>query len=185
LAASGGLLAAAGFGDAAAAAPRSPRSGDNLPAGSCVPYPIGVAIVETNAQALLEVSRCLERMRSVAIQIAFEPMTERIHVPLDNEYQDLKAEIDHLSGDTEVVGIHLLDGSTTSLCLLLPAPSRRWIVLDLQDCSTSTLGISTSDVSTKTGAASALPELDHALDEVNGSLREVVGIERVYTHLAD
>ncbi|TAJ23503.1 MAG: flagellin FliC, partial [Planctomycetota bacterium] len=126
-----------------------------------------VSLAQTAEGALNEVSGNLARMRELAIQASNGTLSDTDRAIIDTEFQALVSEIDRISGETEFNGIALLDGSSTSVDMQVGLDSGDTISVDLQDVSTSTLGLTSTNVSTSSGATAALADIDAAIDDIN------------------
>jgi flagellin len=128
-----------------------------------------VSLAQTAEGALNEVSGNLSRMRELAIQASNGTLSSTDRTIIDTEYQALVSEIDRTATESEFNGIALLDGSSTSVDIQVGLDSGETISIELQDASTSTLGISSTDVTSVTNAQSALADIDSAIDDVNSA----------------
>jgi flagellin len=126
-----------------------------------------VSLVQTAEGALNEVSGNLARMRELAIQASNGTLSDADRTVIDTEFQALVAEIDRISGETEFNGTALLDGTTSSIDMQVGLDSGDTITVDLQDVSTSTLGLTSVDVTSDTNAVAALADIDSAIDDIN------------------
>ncbi|MBE0564734.1 MAG: flagellin FliC [Krumholzibacteria bacterium] len=75
----------------------------------------GISLVQVAEGALDEVNNILLRIRELAEQAATETLGEQERNYLDQEYQELLAEVDRISATAEFNGIKLLDGTAGSL----------------------------------------------------------------------
>jgi flagellin len=76
----------------------------------------GISMIQTAEGALNEVHAMLQRMRELALQAANDTLSAEDRAAINQEIQQLRAEIDNVSGRTTFNGKKLLDGSlVTSL----------------------------------------------------------------------
>ncbi|MDR7413101.1 MAG: flagellin [Armatimonadota bacterium] len=76
----------------------------------------GISMIQTAEGALNEVHAMLQRMRELALQAANDTLSAEDRQAINQEIQQLRAEIDNVSGRTTFNGKKLLDGSlVTSL----------------------------------------------------------------------
>ena len=75
----------------------------------------GVSLVQVAEGALDEVNNILLRIRELAEQAATETLGDQERAYLDQEYQELLAEVDRIAATAEFNGIKLLDGTAGSL----------------------------------------------------------------------
>jgi flagellin len=70
-----------------------------------------VSMLQTTEGAMIEMTNMLQRMRELSVQSANDTYTEDDRGYLDLEYQQLKAEINRITKDTQWNGMNILDGS--------------------------------------------------------------------------
>lgn len=70
----------------------------------------GINLIQTAEGALTEVHAMLERGTTLATQAANGTYTDDVRKHIDKEFQELKGEIDRISGSTDYNGINLLNG---------------------------------------------------------------------------
>lgn len=135
----------------------------------------GISIIQTAEGAANETTDILQRMRELAVQSSSETLDNDERAYIQDEFVELSEEVARIAAVTEFNGIAISDGSTTQLSVqvgIANASSSR-ITIDLGDLSTSTLGVQTGtgttaiDLSTVSGAQSAIDDIDSALDSVN------------------
>ena len=128
----------------------------------------GASLVQTAEGALGEVNNNLTRMRELAIQSANGTLSDDDRAIIDDEFQALIAEINRIATTTNFNGIQLLDGSASSLDLQVGIESGQTITVDLEDTTSTTLGLESAsfDVTSVTNAVSALDIIDTATDSV-------------------
>lgn len=71
----------------------------------------GISVVETAEGALAEVQEIMQRMNELAVKGSNGPMTDNDRKAIQEEIQQLQAEITRIAGDTEFNGGVLLDGT--------------------------------------------------------------------------
>jgi flagellin len=133
----------------------------------------GVSLVQTAEGTLNELNSNLIRMRELSIQAANGTLNTGDRAVLDVEFQALIQEIDRVASQATFNGVHLFDGSTTTIDFQVGTESGEIITVSLEDLSAATLGIST-DVTTASNAQAALDLIDTAVDTVS-SLRGDLG----------
>ncbi|MBM3976318.1 MAG: flagellin FliC [Planctomycetes bacterium] len=127
----------------------------------------GISLAQSAEGALNETSNTLVRMRELAIQASNGTLSAADRATIDSEFQALKEEIDRIAAETEFNGIALLDGSTTTVEIQVGLDSGDVITIDLQDVTTTTMGISTTGVTTVTAASDSLALIDNAITTLN------------------
>lgn len=132
----------------------------------------GVSMVQVAEGAMGEVGNILDRMRELAVQSSSGTLSSSQRSSIDDEFEELSAEIDRISSSAEYNDIQLADGSVSSVSIQVGtgSGSTNQVKVSLDDISASTLGVDTSsvDLSTATAASSAITEIDAAIDSVNG-----------------
>lgn len=140
-----------------------------------------ISLVQTAEGALTEVHSMLNRMVELSIQSAngtYDDAVDRANI--QKEIRDLNAEIDRISQATNFNGINLLDGSygagTTSGTLQIgdTSDSFNQLKVTISATNTTSLGISTIDLSTQTGASAAVTLIKAAINTVS-SIRGTLG----------
>jgi flagellin len=133
----------------------------------------GISVVQTAEGATSEVGNILKRMRELAVQSSSETLESNERAYVQDEFSSLSAEVERISNVTEFNGLKLTDG-TTNIMLAVQVgvnnTANDRISITLGDLSTSTLGVSTGDMSLNSAASaqSAITDIDTALDSVNG-----------------
>ena len=130
----------------------------------------GISLIHTAESATNEISNLVKRMRELAVQSASETMatTERQYIVA--EQQALMVEVDRIAINTEFNGIHLLDGTVTTLNVQVGANagSNNQIDLQLGASLAPALGLDLVILADPGSAQLSLTTLDSALDTLNG-----------------
>jgi len=136
----------------------------------------GVSLLQTAEGAMNEISGIMSRMRELAVQSANGTLGDTERGFLDDEFQALSAEIDRIADVTEFNGQALLDGSASALSMQvgINASSSDTLTVAISDMHASELGgtssnISTVDISSVSGAQSALSVIDGAISDISAS----------------
>jgi len=130
----------------------------------------GISIVQTAESASNEVTDILQRMRELAVQSSSETLDNQERSYIEDEYDELRDEIDRIAANTEFNGVQLADGSTTILDVQVGIENNTSsrVGIDLGDLTTTGLGLLASvTLSSVTGAQAAMDTLDTALDSIN------------------
>ncbi len=120
----------------------------------------GISMIQTAEGALNEVHSMLQRMRELALQAANDTLSDEDRQAINQEIQQLRAEIDNVSGRTTFNGKRLLDGS---LVTRLATNSALRIGLRVTD------GTESADV-TEVDVSAARPGTSYTLRGSNTSL---------------
>ncbi|MGB0331021.1 MAG: flagellin [Planctomycetota bacterium] len=141
----------------------------------------GVSLAQTAEGALGEVSGILTRMREITMQSANGTLSPGDRATLDNEFDQLKDEVDRIANTTVFNGINLLDGSaSTGIPIQVGignSATNDVINVTLDSASTSQLSIATAELNTITAAQSALASIDNAIGAVNDA-RGILGAQQ-------
>ncbi len=141
----------------------------------------GVSLAQTAEGALGEVSGILTRMRELTMQSANGTLSSSDRATLDNEFDQLKDEVDRIANTTVFNGINLLDGSaSTGIPIQVGignSLTNDVINVTLDSTSTSQLSIAAAELNTITAAQSALASIDSAIGAVNDA-RGVLGAQQ-------
>jgi flagellin len=133
---------------------------------------IGLSMAQVAESAMGEVGNILDRMRELAVQSSSGTYSASQRAIIDDEFEELSAEIDRISASTEFNDIQLSDGSVSSVNVQVGtgSGSSSRISIGLSDIGATTLGVDTAavDLSTEGGASAAITAIDAAIDTVNG-----------------
>jgi flagellin len=130
----------------------------------------GISMLSTAEGAMDEIGNILDRMRELAVQSSSETLSSSQRTDIDDEFEELSAEIERISSATEYNDIKLTDGTTTSINVQVGINSgtASQVGLSFSDVGSDTLGVdsSTLDLSTASGASSAITAIDTAIDTI-------------------
>jgi len=133
----------------------------------------GVSVIQTAESATKEVLNILDRMRELAVQSASETLDNGERSYIDDEFEQLSAEVERIAQATEFNDIALADGTNASLTVQVGVTSGTESEVDitLGNLTVSNLGVDTSttgvDLTSATTAQSAIDTIDTAIDSVN------------------
>lgn len=133
----------------------------------------GVNLSQTAESGLSAQSDAVGRLRELALQASSGTVSAEQRQALNDEAQQLVQEIDATAQNTEFNGVRPLDGSTPTVALDAAAS----LEVQLQESSTSSLGLSGLDLSTQAGASAALGQLDNASNAINQN-RAAIGAQQ-------
>lgn len=132
----------------------------------------GISIIQTAESATNEVTDILQRMRELAIQSASDTLANEERSYIQDEFLQLRQEVERIAAVTEFNGVSLTDGSSSSIDVQvgIQNATSSLITITLGDLTTNAgLGISAMSLVTSSGARSALDFLDTALSSVNST----------------
>jgi len=131
----------------------------------------GVNLLQTAEGALIEQSNMLQRMRELSVQSANATYSSAQRGYLKTEFDVLVTQLDNIQSQTSWNGQKLLDASggdgSGSYVFQVGQNSGDTITVAIADMSASELGVSGEDISTASGASSAIDVIDTALDTIN------------------
>jgi flagellin len=130
----------------------------------------GISLLNTAEGATAEVANILKRMRELAIQSASDTLDGDERQYIQDEFTELVDEVSRIAAVTEFNGVQLTNTTTTlSVQVGINNTSNDRISIGMGDLRATVLGIDTGSVnlSTVTGAQSAIAIFDTALDSVN------------------
>ncbi|AXK81525.1 flagellin [Pseudolabrys taiwanensis] len=138
-----------------------------------------VAVLQTADGGASNISDILTRMKSLASQSSSGTVTDTERTYLQDEFSQLQDEVDGTASGTRYNGVSLLDGTSnfsTGVDVLVGTDASDTIQIKIDNLSASNLGISSLDISTQSGADSALTTLDTAISSVS-SARASIGAQ--------
>ena len=132
----------------------------------------GLSVVHTAEGSMQEISNMLIRMRELSVQAANDTLGANERGYLDQEFEDLKSEIDRIVSTTEFNGQKLIDGSISSTGLDFQVGFRNSandrLSMTVTNMGSAGLGLTTATgIDTKTGAQTAMSTIDTALSSLS------------------
>lgn len=127
----------------------------------------GISLAQTAEGAMGEIANILVRMRELAVQSSNGTTATSDRLAIDAESDALVAQITDIGNRTEFNGTALIDGPQT-FAIQTGVESGETVGIAVVDMRSTTAGlaIDTVDLSTLTGAGTALNLLDTAIDKV-------------------
>lgn len=146
----------------------------------------GVNMMQTAEGAMVEQSNMLQRMRELSVQAANGTYSSTQRSYLSTEFDALSSQIDDISTNTTWNGLSLMDTASASFTFQVGQSSGQTISVTIGDMSLSGLSSSANfDITTASGASSAIADIDSALDAINQQRATIgAGINRL-TYAAD
>ena len=134
-----------------------------------------ISLVQTAEGALSETTNILQRIRELAVQAASGTASDENRASMQDEIEELIAQIDDIASDTEFNTINILDGSTPTVTIQAGAQMGQTLIVSLEGATSSDLSINTSfAISGMAMASSAIQQVDSALATVS-SIRAGLG----------
>ena len=135
----------------------------------------GISLLQTAEGALTEVHAMLQRLNVLATQAKNGTLHEDDREKIQLEVKELIDEIDNIAKTTKFNDINLLDGSKSSITFHVGFEKDTIITANLgSGVKTSALSIKNINVSTVTGAGSAMQRIQDAIEKVS-ELRATFG----------
>jgi flagellin len=133
----------------------------------------GISAAQTAEAGLATVAGHLQRMREIAVQSASGQFDSSNRGALDKEYQQLASEITRALDATNFNGTKLLDGNfntTFQVGATTTAESKIGV-------SIGSVSLTAGDISTSTGALTAMANLDTAINAVGNSRADLGAVQ--------
>ena len=132
----------------------------------------GLSVVHTAEGSMQEISNMLIRMRELSVQAANDTLGSNERGYLDQEFDDLKSEIDRIVSTTEFNGQKLMDGTISATGLDFQVGFRNSandrLSMSVANMGSDGLGLTTATgIDTKTGAQAAMSTIDSALSSLS------------------
>jgi flagellin len=146
------------------------------------------SILQTADGGASNISDILARMKSLASESASGTVTNSSRAYINSEFSQLSSEIDSIATGTRYSGTSLLDGSSafsSGVSVLVGSSATDTITITLSNLQASSLGVNSLDVSTQSGANTALTTLDTAIDTVSSARAEIGAQESRFNFSAD
>jgi flagellin len=137
------------------------------------------SILQTADGGASNISDILSRMKSLASESSSGTVTDSSRSYLQSEFSQLNSEIDSIATGTRYSGQSLLDGTSafaSGTSILVGSNASDTITVTLSNLKSTNIGTSSLDISTQSGATSALTALDTAINTVS-SARASIGAQ--------
>ncbi len=131
----------------------------------------GISMIQTAEGALKETHSMLQRMRELAVQSANDTNTDTDRGEIQKEIDELVSQINDIADQTQFNTQKLLNGdlagSGSAVTFQVGANAGEEMTLEISDMTSSGLSIGSIDVSSQSGASSAITTLDTAIESVS------------------
>ncbi len=137
----------------------------------------GISLAQTAEGALDEVTNMLQRMRELAVQSSNGSNSSADRVSLDDEFNQLVAEIDRIADTTTFNGQNVLDGTLGDVAFQVGANAGEKITVSISsDMTAGSSGLAVDDdgIDTAGNASTAITAIDTAISSVD-SFRGTLG----------
>lgn len=136
-----------------------------------------ISFIQVGEGSLNEINNILVRLRELGVQSASDTVGDTEREFIDQEAQQLLAEVDRIAESTKFGDKHLLNGSLDELEFQVGVDGGENSVIRYAfnaDATTGSLDVSSLDFNDKSGSRDALEVLDEAIDQV-GNMRANFG----------
>lgn len=128
----------------------------------------GINMVQTADGALTETQSILQRMRTLAVQSANDSNDSAARTDIQTEVNALNKELSRIADKTTFNNVNLLDGSKGTLTFHVGYASNDTITANFGgNFEAGSLGTTAVDVTTQTGAETAIDTIDAAIQSVS------------------
>jgi len=123
----------------------------------------GISMLQTFEGAMQTIDDLLVRMKQLAEQAATGSYSSAQRTIMDNEFDELAAEINRIAGAVEFNSNYLLNSATASINIQVGDAATDVITISGTDMTSSALGLTSVGITTATAAMSALSAVDSAI----------------------
>ncbi|MHC4324558.1 MAG: flagellin N-terminal helical domain-containing protein [Planctomycetota bacterium] len=123
----------------------------------------GISMLQTFEGAMGTMDEALVRMKQLAEQAATGSYSSAQRAIMDNEFDEMAAEIDRIAGATEFNGNTLLNSAGATVAIQFGANSTDKVDITGCDMTSSALGLTTASITTAANALSALATISTAI----------------------
>lgn len=127
----------------------------------------GISAIQVAEGALNETHSILQRMNELATQAANDTNTSTDRTAIDDEMDQLVAEIDRIQSTTQFNTMNLLDGTFTGKKLQVGALQGQTIDISIGNMNAATLQVNTLDVTTNANAGTSMKAIQDAIEKVS------------------
>jgi flagellin len=147
----------------------------------------GISLIQTAEGALNETHSILQRMRELSVQAANGTLNGGDRGAIQKEITSLVAEVDRIATTTEFNTTSLLNGTASGLSFQIGANSGQTVTVSIANAGASALGlnplgVSTTDLSTASGANAAISILDAAIKNISDSRADLGAVQNRLEH---
>jgi flagellin len=122
----------------------------------------GISLLQTAEGGMQNIDNLLVRMKQLAEQASTGTYTTAQRTIMDNEFDELSAEITRIAGSAEFNGTSLLNSATGQIAVNFGDTSDQ-ITVDMKNMTATGLSINTLNISSAESAQAALAVLDTAI----------------------
>ena len=123
----------------------------------------GISMLQTFEGAMGTMDEALVRMKQLAEQAATGSYSSAQRAIMDNEFDEMAAEINRIAGATEFNGNNLLNSATATVSIQFGAATTDKVDISGSDMTSSALGLTSASIDTTANAQSALATVAAAI----------------------
>lgn len=132
----------------------------------------GISFLQVAESDLANITDMAVRMKELSVQAASDTANNEAKAAIDIEFQGLKKEIDRIAANSSFNGMKLLDGTSKKYEFQIGIhgqKSANTVVYNTSELSSTTkdLGINRATIANKSGAQSALGQVDRMIEKLN------------------
>ena len=143
-----------------------------------------VSLTETAEGAMQEVTTMLQRMRELALQAANDTNSAQDRRYLQDEVDQLAAEIDRVANTTQFNSINVLDGSYASKVFQIGSNSNQIMNVSIGSMNSGALGVATSNsASQSTSSTTGTSSTSSTTESVAGAKAEGTAPEQTVVNM--
>jgi flagellin len=142
----------------------------------------GISLIQTTEGAMNETHAILQRMRELAVQSANDTYVTEDRNNLQAEVAQLIQEVNRIATTTEFNTKKVLNGTFTDQVFHIGANAGQSITVSIGSISSTALGIDAVNISTQTGADTAIGLVDTALNNVSTARANLGAIQNRLEH---
>lgn len=142
----------------------------------------GISLIQTAEGALNESHAILQRMRELAVQSSTDTNTDDDRTELQKEVSALIEELDRIGNNIEFNTQKLLDGTFTGKKIHIGANMDQAITLSISNMTASGLGVNEVDISSQTGANTAISTIDEAIKTLSSQRSSLGALQNRLEH---
>jgi len=142
----------------------------------------GISLIQTTEGAMNETHAILHRMRELAVQSANDTYVTEDRNNLQAEVAQLIQEVNRIATTTEFNTKKVLNGTFTDQVFHIGANAGQSITVSIGSISSTALGIDAVNISTQTGADTAIGLVDTALNNVSTARANLGAIQNRLEH---
>lgn len=125
---------------------------------------LGVSMIQTAEGSLESVTSDIQRIRELSVQAANGSLNSSDREAIQAEISQVGENIDFTFGNAQFNSNNLFSGTTESF--QVGADSGSVVIASFPEISSASLGVSAIDVTSQSGAESAISAADYALDQI-------------------